>query len=215
MFKAQGLHPRNQATISEKVTILDWHQAHNFNKTAIPQHFQVMFPQLLIKHPLVFLCVKAKYHLCKQSANHQKPMERNQDLQCPEFETLLSKWVGQAILDNMLINGDVICEKGKEFADSSRSQALIGSSSPMDGLVNSRNPQAFNTWTSTVKVQLQTSGQLPTRCLGANSSTLDLLSRTSSTWMKPGFLCVSDLSLVFFLSNLCQISDYSIQYTSP
>lgn len=42
-------------------------------------------------------------------------MKRNQELQYPEVEKLLTQWVGQAILANVLIDGDVIREKWKEF----------------------------------------------------------------------------------------------------
>lgn len=43
-------------------------------------------------------------------------MKHDCDLQYPGVEKLLTKWVGEAILANVLIDGDVIWEKWKEFA---------------------------------------------------------------------------------------------------
>lgn len=42
-------------------------------------------------------------------------MKHHQGLTYPEVEKLLSQWVGQAILSNVVMNGDVICKNWKEL----------------------------------------------------------------------------------------------------
>lgn len=108
LMKARALHAKHQAKISEKIAVLDWYTTHGSNQSSTAKHFQSIYPHLNIKQPLVSSWVKAEARLRKQSLDHHAAMKHDRDLQYPGVEKLLTKWVGEAILANVLIDGDVI-----------------------------------------------------------------------------------------------------------
>lgn len=96
--------------------MLDWHNKHNKNQTATAKHFATVFPHLHIKQPLISAWSKAEVRIRQQNIDHHALMKRGRDIQYPEVEKLLSKWVSQAILANVLIDGDTIRQKWRDFA---------------------------------------------------------------------------------------------------
>jgi hypothetical protein len=49
---------KENATLAQRIEILDWHHQHGGNQTATAKHFALTYPNLKIKQPLVSSWIK-------------------------------------------------------------------------------------------------------------------------------------------------------------
>jgi len=70
---APAFTKKENATLAQCIEILDWYHKNGQNQSKTVQHFNLIYPNLKIKQPLVLAWVKeeAKWHELWEQANHQ------------------------------------------------------------------------------------------------------------------------------------------------
>ena len=87
-------------------------------KTA--KHFDAIYPNLLLKQPRIsaWLRDKSKWRVeYESSAASSYSSKRVCKTQHPEVAEMLDLWVSKAMVDNILLTGEVLRQKWKSFAD--------------------------------------------------------------------------------------------------
>jgi Helix-turn-helix domain (DUF4817) len=64
---------KENATLEQRIKILDWHHKNGQNQSATAQHFAPIYPNLKLKQPIILTWVKeeAKLHEQWEQANHE------------------------------------------------------------------------------------------------------------------------------------------------
>lgn len=88
---------RTNATLAQKIEVLDWFHANGKNQSQTARYFESCFPKLVIKQPLVSAWIRQTQH--------------------PEVTEMLELWVGKAMHDGILLTGEIIRQKWTRFAD--------------------------------------------------------------------------------------------------
>ncbi|KAF9228943.1 hypothetical protein BS17DRAFT_805636 [Gyrodon lividus] len=95
---------KENATLQQRIEILDWHNAHGRIQTKTTNHFHGIYPNLKIKQPLIPAWVKDEARWVCQT-------------QHLEVTEMLELWVSKAMADNLLLTGDILRQKWKDFAN--------------------------------------------------------------------------------------------------
>lgn len=111
---------KENATLDQRIEILDWYHANGKNQSKTAKHFDLIYPNLKIKQPLVSAWVKeeAKWReewACTSGRTHVA--KRICQTQHPEVTEMLDLWVSRAMADNLLITGEVLRQKWTKFAE--------------------------------------------------------------------------------------------------
>ena len=101
---------------------MDWYHTNGRNQSATAKHFDKVYPNLRIKQPLVSAWVKeeAKWRdewSNDSGTNGARTAKRARQTIHPEVTDMLDLWVSTAMEDNILITGEVLCQKWTKFAD--------------------------------------------------------------------------------------------------
>ena len=111
---------KENATLAQRIEILDWYNLHGKNQSKTTRHFAPLYPNLHIKQPLVSSWVKdeAKWREQWDIANQQgdKAAKRARQTEHPEVSEMMALWVTKALADKILLTGEVLRQKWETFA---------------------------------------------------------------------------------------------------
>ena len=111
---------KENATLEQRIEILNWHHANGKNQQKTAKHFDVIFPNLWLKQPRISTWCKneekwwEEYELSMGSARSGKRVCQTQH---PEVTEMLDLWVSKAMADGILLTGEVLRQKWRKFAD--------------------------------------------------------------------------------------------------
>lgn len=111
---------KENATLAQRIEILDWHHANGGNQTKTAKHFNAIYPNLQLKQPRVSAWCKheaawqAEY---KSSTGTGQKVKRVCQTQHPEVTEMLDLWVSKAMSEGLLLTGEVIRQKWTQFAN--------------------------------------------------------------------------------------------------
>lgn len=111
---------RVNATLAQRIEVLDWHHANGRNQSKTAKQFENKFPGLKIKQPLVSAWLREEA-MWRERYEAEGGMvaasKRVKQTEHPEVTEMLELWVQRAMADNLIINGDVIRMQWERFAD--------------------------------------------------------------------------------------------------
>lgn len=114
---------KENATLAQRIEILDWHHKTGKNQSATARHFASIYPNLQIKQPLVSAWLKeeAKWRaLWEETSQGGQPAVKrvpSRQTEYPEVDEMMYLWVSKAMGDGILITGEVLRQKWRAFAD--------------------------------------------------------------------------------------------------
>jgi hypothetical protein len=111
---------KENATLDQRIEILNWYHANGENQSKTAKHFNLIYPNLKIKQPLVSAWVKeeAKWQEEWAHASGQTHVTKWVcQTQHPDVTEMLDLWVSKAMADNLLITGEVLRQKWTTFAN--------------------------------------------------------------------------------------------------
>ena len=117
---AETAGKKENATLEQRIEILDWYQANGRNQTRTAKYFITRYPNLHIKQPLISAWVKDEKRwreVYEQSGGSQKSAKRVRQTQHPEVTEMMDLWVLKALGDGILLTGEVLRQKWSAFAD--------------------------------------------------------------------------------------------------
>jgi hypothetical protein len=112
---------KENATLTQRIEILDWHHENGRNQSATARHFGPLYPNLQIKQPLIssWLQGEAKWREQWQESSYRGDRTAKQIWQTdhPEVSESMDLWVSKAMADGILLTGEILCQKWNMFAD--------------------------------------------------------------------------------------------------
>ncbi|KAH9042418.1 hypothetical protein EDB84DRAFT_1587355 [Lactarius hengduanensis] len=111
---------KENATTFQRVEILDWYHMNGKHQSLTARHFNKIYPNLHLKQPIISSWVKdePKWRATYESENGVAPLAKHVRLtQHPEVTEMLELWIMKACEDGLLLTGEVLCHKWKQFAD--------------------------------------------------------------------------------------------------
>jgi hypothetical protein len=111
---------KENATLAQRIKILDWHHANGKNQSRTANHFDPIYPNLKIKQPLVASWIKDEPKWREEWANSNgigRKAKRARQTQHPDVTEMMDLWVSKAMGDNILITGEVLRQKWLRFAE--------------------------------------------------------------------------------------------------
>lgn len=112
---------KENATLTQRIEILDWHHANGTNQTKTAHHFAPIYPNLQIKQPLISTWIREETKWREQwlQANCQSEREakRVRQTEHPEVSEMMDLWVSKAMDDGIMLTGEVLRQKWNAFAD--------------------------------------------------------------------------------------------------
>lgn len=111
---------KENATLEQRIEILNWHHKNGKNQTKTAVHFDKIYPSLQLKQPRISAWIKheaawrAEY---EASGSLSRSVKRVRQTLHPEVTEMLDLWVSKAMADNLLLTGEVLRQKWKTFAD--------------------------------------------------------------------------------------------------
>ena len=112
---------KENATLSQRIEILDWHHKNGKNQMATAKHFYPIYPNLQIKQPLISSWLKSEAEWREQWAQADKQCNRNakrvRQTEHPEVSEMMDLWVSKAMNDKILLTGEVLRQKWNMFAN--------------------------------------------------------------------------------------------------
>ena len=120
MVKPAPIGKKENATLQQRIEVLNWHHANGKNQSKTANHFNVIYPSLRLKQPRISVWLKnegvwrAEYDA---STGGEHTNKRIRQTQHPEVMEMLDLWVSKAMADNMLLTGEVLRQKWKKFAE--------------------------------------------------------------------------------------------------
>ena len=111
---------KENATLAQRIEILDWHHANGKNQTKTAKHFDTIYPNLQLKQPRVSFWCKNEEKLREEydiSTSSSRSAKRICQTQHPEVTEMLDLWISKAMADKILLTGEVLRQKWIRFAD--------------------------------------------------------------------------------------------------
>jgi len=112
---------KENATLAQRIEILNWHHKNGANQTATARHFDAVYPNLRIKQPLVSSWLKdeSKWREQWKQANKKsdRTAKRARQTEHPDVSEMMDLWVSKAMNDRVLLTGEVLRQKWNTFAD--------------------------------------------------------------------------------------------------
>ena len=106
--------------MEQRIEILDWHHANGENQTKTAKHFNPIYPNLVLKQPLLSKWLKEESKW-REQWDGAKDMDRNakrvRQTQHPEVTEMMDLWVARAMHHGIDLNGEVLRQKWMRFAD--------------------------------------------------------------------------------------------------
>ena len=116
------LERKENATLAQRIEILDWYYEHGENQSETARHFNKIYPNLALKQPRVSEWVKNKAKWRQQWAEVQASgrlgtMKRAKQTEHPAVTEMLELWVAKAMQEGVHLSGEVIRQKWTHFAN--------------------------------------------------------------------------------------------------
>lgn len=112
---------KENATLAQRIEVLDWYHANGKNQSKTAKHFEAIFPNLMIKQPLVSAWVKDEKKwrddMEHSRDSHSSNVKRARQTQHPEVTEMMDLWVLAAMADKINLTGEVLRQKWSTFAD--------------------------------------------------------------------------------------------------
>ena len=111
---------KENATLAQRIEVLDWYHANGKNQSKTAKHFESVFPNIMIKQPLVSAWVKNEkkwrddLESSHDSCNNVKCTRQTQH---PEVMEMMDLWVLAAMADRINLTGEVLRQKWSTFVD--------------------------------------------------------------------------------------------------
>jgi hypothetical protein len=111
---------KENATLGQRIEILDWHYANGANQSKTAKHFDAIYPNLQLKQPRVSAWCKnegkwrQEYEIGTSSGHSAKRICQTQH---PEVTEMLDLWISKAMADKIILTGEVIRQKWRRFAN--------------------------------------------------------------------------------------------------
>jgi hypothetical protein len=120
MDKAAVPPQKSENTIlAQCIEILDGYHANGKNQKKTTVHFNTVYPTLQLQQPRISVWLKkeAEFYASYGSASGQEcKNKRIRQTQHPQVTEMLDLWVSKAMVDGILLTGEVLCQKWKSFA---------------------------------------------------------------------------------------------------
>lgn len=107
---------KENATVAQRIEILDWHNLHGKNQSKTAKHFSPIYPNLGIKQPLESEWVQEEDKWRKQFATSGGQSKKDSIAKFPHVHAALQLWVTKSLADNVTLNGEIIRQKWRSFA---------------------------------------------------------------------------------------------------
>lgn len=118
--RTQPLKKEN-ATLQQRIEILDWCHANGKNQSATAKHFNKKYPNLHIKQPLISKWLKNEEHWREQWADiggeKTRQAKRIRQTLHPEVTEMMELWVSKAMQAHVLLTSEVLRQKWRQFAE--------------------------------------------------------------------------------------------------
>jgi hypothetical protein len=111
---------KENATLAQRIEILDWHHQNGQNQSKTARHFVSIYPNLKIAQPLISSWIKEEVKwrkLWEQSHSSDRTAKRVRQTEHPDVSEMMHLWVLKAMNDGILLTGEVLCQKWNQFAD--------------------------------------------------------------------------------------------------
>ena len=111
---------KKNATLAQHIEILDWYHANGENQSKTVGDFGSIYPNLRIKQPLISAWVWEEDKWREEWAcGHGGAWTAKcaQQTQHPKITEMMDLWVLQVMSENILLTGEVLCQKWTRFAD--------------------------------------------------------------------------------------------------
>ena len=102
---------KENATLEQRIEILDWYRTSGKTQDEIAEHFDKIYPNLKIKQPLVSAWARQEESLrdrWARSTGTARTAKCARQTQHPEITEMMDLWVSKAMLDNLLLTGEVL-----------------------------------------------------------------------------------------------------------
>ena len=111
---------KENATIAQRIEILDWYHANGKNQSKTAKHFDPKYPNLRLKQPVISRWLTNESHWREQyeaSGGALGTAKRVRQTQHPDISDMMDLWVLKAMGDGLLLTGEVLRQKWTQFAD--------------------------------------------------------------------------------------------------
>ena len=113
---------KENATLAQRIEVLDWHHANGKNQTATAKHFNTIYPSLQLKQPRISKWLKAEPQwrerwVSSASVPGARDAKRALQTQHPQVTEMMDLWLVQARTAGLILTGDVLRVQWQKFAD--------------------------------------------------------------------------------------------------
>ena len=106
--------------LEQRIEVLDWYHANGRNQSRTAEHFDVIYPNLKIKQPLVSAWVKTEEKWRDEWASsglQTQTAKRARQTQHPDITKMMDLWVSHAMKNDVILTGEVLRQQWTTFAD--------------------------------------------------------------------------------------------------
>ncbi|KAJ2919528.1 hypothetical protein MD484_g941, partial [Candolleomyces efflorescens] len=111
---------KENATIAQRIEILDWHHANRKNQSKTAAHWDPIYPNLLIKQPLISSWIKDEVKWCTKWAESNRTSNRTTKrvrlVEQPKVNKMLELWTMITLTNGLILTGEVLRQKYHQFA---------------------------------------------------------------------------------------------------
>lgn len=122
--KAKAVSTKKEnATVAQRIEILTWHhKSAEKNQTKTAAHWDKIYPNLQLKQPIISSWLSDEEKWRAQFANAESKGQagrekRAKQTEHPDVNEMLELWIAKAMADGVHVNGEVLRQKWKHFAD--------------------------------------------------------------------------------------------------
>ena len=111
---------KENATLAQRIEILDWYHANGKNQSKTSKHFNTVYPNIKLTQPRVSEWLKQEV---RWREDHEKfpasatTMKRTRQTEHPEVTEMMEIWVKTALQKKVMLTGELLRQKWMVFAD--------------------------------------------------------------------------------------------------
>lgn len=111
---------KENATLSQRIEILDWYHANGKNQSKTAKHFNMIYPNIKLTQPRVSEWLKQEGRWREEFDKHSgsaAKMKRARQTEHPEVTEMMEIWVKTALQKKVTLTGELLRQKWIVFAD--------------------------------------------------------------------------------------------------
>ena len=113
---------KENATLAQRIKILDWYQKTKQSQVKTAAHFDKIYPNLKLKQPIISDWIKnermwRERWAADQAIGREGQVKQAKQTEHPMVTKMLELWVAMAMQDGVRLTGEVIQQKWTHFAD--------------------------------------------------------------------------------------------------